>query len=100
MLITIGAPIKEVMMLIGKFPFGKIWEIHKNKSMEKTPNKTTKTYNLETSVCLKRIRQICGIANPIKATGPTKAVAEAVKMAEAIKINHRVFLMLMPIVWA
>ena len=41
MVITIGAPIKEVRILIGKLPEGNIWEIQANRSMEKTPSKIT-----------------------------------------------------------
>ena len=100
MLITIGAPMSEVMMLIGKVPFGKIWEIHKNRSIDKTPVRITKIYNCMISVRLNKIRQMCGMASPINATGPTKAVAEAVKIAEEIKISQRVFLMFTPIVCA
>lgn len=97
---TIGAPINEVIMLIGKLPLGKICAIHENNNMEKIPAKITKTYNLITWVFLKTILQICGIARPIKAIGPTKAVAAAVRIAEEIKINQRTFLMLIPMLCA
>lgn len=100
MLITTGAPINEVMMLMGKLPFGKIWAIQENNSIAKIPNKMTNIYKGIISVRLNKIRQICGTANPMNAIGPTKAVAEAVKIAEEIRMNHLVFLMLIPIVCA
>src|SRR5690606_7063483 len=100
MLITTGAPIKEVIMLMGKLPFGKIWAIQENKSIAKIPDKMTNIYKGMISVRLNKIRQICGTANPMNATGPTNAVAEAVKIAEEIKMNHLVFWILIPIVCA
>lgn len=86
----------EVMMLIGKLPFVKICEIHEKISIEKIPSSTTSVYNLPTDVCLKAIRQICGIARPMNAIGPTNAVADAVRIAEETKISHLIFLTLMP----
>lgn len=97
---TIGAPIKDVMMLIGKLPVGKICAIHEKNNMRNTPDKMTKMYKSRICVFLKTMRQMCGTANPINATGPTKAVAEAVKTAEEMRISHLVFLILIPIVCA
>src|SRR5690554_3681961 len=41
-LITIGAPMSEVKILIGKFPFGKSCDNQENNNMEKIPVNTTK----------------------------------------------------------
>lgn len=100
MLITIGAPIKEVIILIGKLPEGNNCAIHENNNIRKTPNNMTKRKSSIICVLLKTIRQMCGTANPMNATGPTNAVADAVNIADEINISHLVFLMLMPMVCA
>lgn len=60
----------------------------------------TRTKSFPMSVCLNAILQICGTARPIKAIGPTKAVADALSIADETNISQRVFLTLIPIVCA
>lgn len=83
-------------MLIGKVPNGKISVNIENKSIKNIPETKIQRYKTRISPVFKSVRQICGIANPIKPIGPAKAVAEAVSNAVAIKIIKRNFLIFIP----
>lgn len=96
MLITIGAPIKDVMILIGKVPNGKTSVNIENNKVKNIPDTIIQRYNNFISPVFKIDRQIWGIAKPIKPIGPVNAVAAAVNKAVEIKINKRSCFTLIP----
>lgn len=95
-LITIGAPINDVMILIGKVPNGNKSVKIENNNIIHTPANNTQRNNKRIFPVFKTDLQMCGTANPTKAIGPVNAVADAVNKAAETNIKILNFLMSIP----
>ena len=93
---TIGAPNKAVIILIGNVPNGKTSVKIENNNIKNIPETKIQRYKIFISPVRNNVLQICGTANPIKLIGPANAVADAVNKAVEIKIVKRNFLILIP----
>ena len=93
---TIGAPNKAVIILIGNVPNGKTSVKIENNNIKNIPETKIQRYKIFISPVRNNVLQICGTANPIKLIGPANAVADAVNKAVEIKIVKRIFLILIP----